>query len=394
MKKDAHKLTALLALLLITGCVGEAPGEVVPYDATVLVSKIPEVIEALKSGDPLEAIVALDRRRAAGDLPDGAKHYQALALQDLKRTEEAEILWRQEITEHPGNGAAHAFLAEILIDSGTFKEAGALLDQAQRYQPGMAISALLRGRLARQQGKDQDAVRHYNDFLMLEPFEARAIEAHRAIGQIMATENYDPTSAQWHEERAAYLTRVHQYRAVYRQRLAQRPSDVDALYGIGMTWLNLFYEISRKDQSLLEEADRWLTQVLLLAPDHAEALANLASIRAEQRRTEDAIALFQRAVEIDPNEPRPHLRLGRLYLMTQKLGEAETETRAALTASTKNQDRAMAHSQLAEILQHSNPAGAIENLQIYLNFEPNDPAQQRSLLEQLLKTQNRSQEDQ
>jgi tetratricopeptide (TPR) repeat protein len=73
--------------------------------------------------------------------------------------------------------------------------------------------------------------------------------------------------------------------------LAQHPDDAVALRFLGLAYLQT---------GNLAEAERCTERSLALAPDHADALCHLATIRTKLERIDAAIPLFLRVLEINP----------------------------------------------------------------------------------------------
>jgi tetratricopeptide (TPR) repeat protein len=68
-----------------------------------------------------------------------------------------------------------------------------------------------------------------------------------------------------------------------------------------------------------------LRKAIALQPNVRVAYMDLGVIMAERKQYPDAVAAFQRAIELDPNEPDAHYRLGRLYRSMGKTAESDKE---------------------------------------------------------------------
>ena len=80
----------------------------------------------------------------------------------------------------------------------------------------------------------------------------------------------------------------------------------------------------------LAEAERQLQQVLRAAPEEAAALNLLGAIRAQQRRLDEAEALFARAVRADARLTGARMNLAHLYLLKGDPERAAPELREVL----------------------------------------------------------------
>ena len=92
-------------------------------------------------------------------------------------------------------------------------------------------------------------------------------------------------------------------------------------------------------------ASEWSTAF----PNAIEALNRRAQALFELGRYPEAVSVYERAVELDSNNPSVHANLGRLYMAARELEAAQ---RSFETALEKNPDIADAHFGLARIATH------------------------------------------
>ena len=77
-------------------------------------------------------------------------------------------------------------------------------------------------------------------------------------------------------------------------------------------------------------------EALKLAPDWAEAMVNLGIVYNRQGKTDDALAVFNRAAEINPRLMGAQLNVAITYFRTNRFREAEIPLRRALTIEPEN----------------------------------------------------------
>ncbi len=368
------RLAALLVVAtLITAC-GSEPALIPTFDPSVSENELSDVIESMRRGDPAAALELLDAM-PADTLPEGADHYRALALMDAGRNDEARDVWEREVARHPGNGRAHAFLAEILMDEGDLAGAEEHLAAAQRFVPEFAGQALLSGQLALLKDDDVAAERLFVDYLESDPYGSEAALAHESLKQIFARRGPEHADrATYHADIAEYLREVHRYRAGYRQRLLENPEDAEAAYGIATTYLNLYYRTADGDTRLLDEGDRALQRVLEIDPEYARAIANLGSLRAQGGKYAEARALFARAVELEPDLFRAQLQLGLIDARAGSFETARAHFESAIACADGDLERTEALAKAGDELAEAFPAEALEYLRAYLALAPLDPA--------------------
>jgi Flp pilus assembly protein TadD len=83
-------------------------------------------------------------------------------------------------------------------------------------------------------------------------------------------------------------------------------------------------------QGLDGEAEALLDSVVVRTPRHAGALAALGILYLEQRRTDDAIGAFAKALKMTPTDPDLRNNLGFALLAGGHFAEAEAELREAV----------------------------------------------------------------
>lgn len=346
-----------LVLLALAGACAEASPDVAPFDPTTIEAQIPSVASALREGDPLGALAALDARAADGTLPAGAEHYRAIALADAGRLDDAVAAFERELLAHPGNGHAHALLADVLIELGRLDAVPAHLDAARRFAPNLASLPLISGRAALLLGDDIAAQRHFRDALIADPYGTSAAEAHHALAQISARRGEEGREqARLHSVQSAYLEEVHAFMSGYAARLRDDPLDVEAAFGMAAARVSMALRFGG-DGDLLALAEAALGNVLALAPDHARATFNLGFVRTMQGRDEEACTLYQRATQLDPDYGAAHKNLAQCLRLRGDLDASVAAYHRAIASLPDAEERLQCHLALVEVLDTQGDLG-------------------------------------
>lgn len=334
---------SLILAALVAGCGPEAPPET--WDPTQVEASIPRVVDALLARDPDGALAAIEDLRARGNAPAGLEHYEGMAHADAGRNEDALDAFERELAARPGNGEAHMLAADMLTTMGRLAEARDHLARAAEHGADPVYSNLLRGRLALLSSDDELARRAFQDYLTGDRYSTRAAEAHHALAQI-ATRQGRTAEAGMHAATSTKLEEVAQFLNLYGDRVREDPSDAEATLGIGMIYLDLFNGMGR-DPELASQAEAAFKGALRLQPDNLKALLNLAFLRSIEERYDEAIALLDEAVALDPEFATAHLNRGFIARQQRDLDLAVARFAAAAQFSEDPVERARALYELA-----------------------------------------------
>lgn len=97
---------------------------------------------------------------------------------------------------------------------------------------------------------------------------------------------------------------LEQAEASFKQVIAARPNDPEALYNLGTLYLR---------RNALADSRRLLQQAVKLRPDYPEAWNNLGMIAAQENRGDEAVRDFEKSLELRPGYTTALMNLGNLY---------------------------------------------------------------------------------
>ena len=141
--------------------------------------------------------------------------------------------------------------------------------------------------------------------------------------------------------------------------LACTPDNFMACYGLG----NALFEKGRVDDAIAQ-----YQKALEINPDYAEARNNLGNALLQQGKVDEAIVQLQRALQLKPDYAEACGNLGNALLQQGKVDEAMEHVQRALQI---NPDSANAHDILGNaFLQKGNVDGAILEYQAALRLNP------------------------
>ncbi len=228
-----------------------------------------------------------------------------------------------------------------------------LLTELSHEQPPFAPAIYrLAGFLSEE--KPEQAIELYKRYSSLEPFDFRAYRDVAAVYETtkqteLAEAAYrkaialDPFEVPGYEDLAIFLVRnarVGEVGAVLLAADKYAEANDDVLYSI-LTGLEDDIKIEDAEQLVRTEAPR--------AKDSAWVNLAMSDIYMRERRYPQALARLRRAVQIDPDIPRPHRSIAVVYLMQSRLPEALKAIDHALTMPL-NERSAEAHYIRASVL--------------------------------------------
>ncbi|MGH2539246.1 MAG: tetratricopeptide repeat protein [Actinomycetota bacterium] len=218
----------------------------------------------------------LQRARLTGDVDSYAR--ARLALEDA-------------VTLAPEDPEPRALLAGVRFTTHDFT--GALSLATEIYEDDHDLGALaIRGDAALELGRYDDAAADYGVLADAQP------EASTSLVRL---------------SRLAFL-RGDADEAARLAAAAEHAAANEGSFGASRSWYAAYRGKLALDAGRYDEAAREYRRAVEAAPDYHVAIAGLASVRAAQGSTEDAIRLYERAVALVP-EPGSLAALGDLYTL-------------------------------------------------------------------------------
>ncbi|HEX2898893.1 MAG TPA: tetratricopeptide repeat protein [Bacteroidia bacterium] len=316
-----YVLLVSVAMVACMGCNDSAKtsGQVLPADSTM----------QSVNGNPLEQAKALQER---GDIQGAIQAYDRLLLQD------------------PINIAALGNRANLLQGEGDFKAALRDYNVLLEVDPSNVAALMRRADLQVKLGQLAAALRDYDLMLSHRPDDATLLnsrgEVHLQLGQAAkAAQDFQAALKLRPGWDAAVLNRAavwyalgdfEQARTDYQAILAAQPGNSEATNGLGLitqfvdgdlaaaeelyrkaifqdarnagAWYNLAFLEAGKGQSLKAIDD--FGEAIRLDATYADARLNRGLLHMQVKLVGDAVADFEAAVELRPDNAHAHLLLG------------------------------------------------------------------------------------
>jgi tetratricopeptide (TPR) repeat protein len=150
------------------------------------------------------------------------------------------------------------------------------------------------------QGKYAEAVAEYRKAIEKNP---KAIDLHYRLGRALLLQSHDPAI-------------LEEARREFETEMSLNPSDAVAEYQVGQILIA---------EQKKGEAAAHLERAAKLRPDFPEALIAVARLRSDAKQYNDAIALLERAIALQPRNETAHYNLMIAYRNAGRPAEAERE---------------------------------------------------------------------
>lgn len=234
---------------------------------------------------------------------DGAVFYDIGLLRERSgKLDEAISTYLLSLTHDSSNVNAHRRLAEIYTWRGSFSEAAAQYRELIRLREDNPLYHLNLGRVYDRLKDHKNAVGEYETAVRLDP---NNIEGHRELARIFGR-GAQPAKAEQH----------------YKEVLRLSSEDEAARNAL----ITLYVKQKRYDD-LTNFVKGWLDK----APDDPQRHYRLGIVYEFKKEYDLAITEYKKSIELQPNNARMLLALGRTYMKTGRL----SESREMLEASKK-----------------------------------------------------------
>jgi tetratricopeptide (TPR) repeat protein len=205
----------------------------------------------------------------------------ALAHQKASRFAEAQILYRQVLTENTRHPTALNYYGVLAIQTGQLDLAVKLLQRATSANPRDASCHCNLGEALRQSSKAQAAMESFREAIRLNP---QLAVAHNNLGILLAAQG-------------EYAQAIDSYRRA----VQIQPTYAEAHGNLG----NALKESRQFDQAIAE-----CRIAVSLKPQSAECHNQLAAALAQTGENDEAIAEYRAAIQIDPGHADAHSNMG------------------------------------------------------------------------------------
>jgi tetratricopeptide (TPR) repeat protein len=236
-----------------------------------------------------------------------AHRHLGLAYMQLGRREEALAELQQAVRLAPYDGLAHYDLGVILVDMGRGQEAEREFGAAIRINPVFAEAHNNLGNLYQQQGDHLLAARHYRRALAISPTFATA---RVNLGHVLLIMGRQTEAANEYQTALLHDSRLPEARhnlgilAAQAGHLQEAAKHLEAAHQLAPDKADTLWYLATVREEMGDQpgAIAAYENFLRHRPDNVPALANLARIRRSEGHVDDAVRLLERALTCVPED--------------------------------------------------------------------------------------------
>ena len=296
---DDETLRNLAALGYIASAESESDPVDVLKDPKEMISRwetVQKAIQLKAVGRAKEAIPILEQSVAEVPRDVFSRGMLASAYQQLGESDRALTQYQLCVELEPKSAGNHLGIAGVHYSRRQFREAEKEIAIALRLEPEIAGAHILRGQIARAEGREEDALALYQKAIDTNPGSSGA-DGYNQIGFLHLN-----------------MGRLDEARDAFRNAIR-----IDALNGVAHDGLAGILESEGKIDAAMKE----LAIALRFNPNQPRALATLASLISQQGDQDRALRICQQALAISPKLGRALNNLGLIYRRQGKLELAE-----------------------------------------------------------------------
>lgn len=236
--------------------------------------------------------------------------------------------WQKALEIDPNTPGMHYNIALALMGQNKQMEAIEELEKDIQISPGSSSSYFLLGQLYLRQKEYEKAGNNYEKAIEIEPNHTNAYYGLFTLSIRLKQQDKAKT----------YMAIFKKLKAEDMKVLKDRNKAVvdlmDMQKGAAETYLlaGQMYQAGGNFQ----KAEELYKKAATLSPANIQCIGKLASLYIAGNRIDDAISLYGRISEIDPNDPICHLNIGMLSMRIKQLGNAEKAFRKAIEVAPKS----------------------------------------------------------
>jgi tetratricopeptide (TPR) repeat protein len=282
------------------------------------------------------------------------------AAERKDQLDEAITWWRKGLEANPQAPGLRWRIANARVTQGHLDEAFALLQEECAITPTAARNYYLLGQIHLKQRAYDEAKAAYEKALEIQP---DYYNAYYGLGTVYTRlrQPEQARTAMAHFQRLKTSADASEDQRIMIDEMPQARKRAAAFYGQA-------YSLHDSTQEA-QIGERLLARALELDPNSAFIWEKLAGHHYVNGRHQQALTLFQKAAELAPDNPLPHINIGKLHAL---MNQPELAERTLRQTVTRFPDSGLAHAELARLYLQSqtHPAEALALMQKAVALTP------------------------
>jgi tetratricopeptide (TPR) repeat protein len=280
-----------------------------------------------KHGNSTEAVKCWEKALAQN--PERPDAYNGMGWIAVEKGEydKAIAFWRKALEINPKMPGVHNSIAQALMALGKYNE---IIEEAQeelKISPQSGLSYFLLGQGHLKQKEYDKAKKYYETAIELQPNNMNAY-----YGLFTAC-----SRLKLQDKAREYMATFKELKAKDRKVLMDRNKAFDDLVtirkGLAETYSGAEQLYWKKGN--LQKAEKLLERAVTLDPKNTEYLMKLASSFQRRNRLPDALQMYEKIREMEPDNAINHTNIGILSVQLRQFANAEKAFRTAITLAPK-----------------------------------------------------------
>jgi tetratricopeptide (TPR) repeat protein len=293
------------------------------------------------SADPL--VLMGNVHREQGNTAEAVKCWEKALEQNPKRTdahngmgwvafekgeyEKAISSWRKALEINPQMPDVHNSIAQTLIVLGRYDEVIKEAEEELKITPQSSLSYFLLGQGYLKQKEYEKAKKYYETAIELKPDYMNAYYGLITICSRLKLK----------DEAEEYQATFKKMKADERKVLMDRNKTFDDLVTIRKSLAKTYSHVENMYQKKgnFQAAEKFLRKAITLDPNNTEYLMNLGFMFQSNNRPRDALQMYEKIREIEPDNMIHHMNAGVILMQLKAFVKAETAFKKVITLDPK-----------------------------------------------------------
>lgn len=276
-----------------------------------------------KHGNSVEAVKCWEKALVLNPKRPDAYNGMGWIAIEKGEYEKAIAFWRKALEINPEMPGVHNSIAQALMALGKYSEIIEEAEEELKISPQSCLSYFLLGQGYLKQNEYDKAKKYYETAIELEPNNMNAY-----YGLFTAC-----SRLKLQDKAKEYMATFKELKAKDRRVLMDRNKAFDDLVTIRKGVAGTYGDVEQlyRKKGDLQEAEELLERAITLDPENTEYLIELASLFQKRNRLPDALMMYEKVREMEPDNMINHMNIGVVSMQLKQFTNAEKAFQTAIT---------------------------------------------------------------